>query len=445
MSSAASRSEFVEHVATAVGMALACSGYAMLGESQRLLSGGWLLGAVLAAGLSCIVLSFSVGELAAMFPSAPGIRTYLRHAFGDTASLALTLLLFSLVGLFASVEVHYFLAAAREVLPELSEFWTGVAVIVMVCAVNLVGLEAPRRMQVAITALLVLSLVGFSWAALAQSDSASLGRNAPPVPPSLATFVIVSGGCVFLFTGFEWVTSMGRSPESYRARIPVAMPVSLCVLLVVIGSLAWASDGLRSEARYALMPHLALGARVGGPLGVQCMVMASLASMITTFNAGLMGASRLLYAVSRERRFFEWGARVSARRGTPYGAVFSLSGLALMAHALTHALHAHGTVELVCAAIYCLVYSAFLVATVRLRQLRPGSPRVFRSPIPAWVQLLVAALFALMSCAVLATDIRLVSASVSVFMAAVVGSALLARYFVQRAPSPRAALRPQSS
>ena len=77
------RSEFGEYVATGVGMALACSGYAMVGQLSLVVDGSALLVAVVLAFVLCMVIAGSIGELAGMYPSAPGVRTYLKAAFGE--------------------------------------------------------------------------------------------------------------------------------------------------------------------------------------------------------------------------------------------------------------------------------------------------------------------------------------------------------------------------
>lgn len=86
---ASKKLEFVEYISICVGMALASSGYAMISEIFHYVSGNWIIWSVFIAALLVMTISFSVSETASMYPAAPGIRTYLKEAFGDRVSLFL--------------------------------------------------------------------------------------------------------------------------------------------------------------------------------------------------------------------------------------------------------------------------------------------------------------------------------------------------------------------
>src|SRR3569832_1874961 len=74
--------ETLNYVSISLGMPLTGSSYPMLG---KLASAGSipavLLGMVLGA-LLCIFIADAIAEMAARFPSAPGIRTYIMRAYG---------------------------------------------------------------------------------------------------------------------------------------------------------------------------------------------------------------------------------------------------------------------------------------------------------------------------------------------------------------------------
>ena len=73
--------EVAEYVATAIGMAVACSSFAMLGQLFTLASGSTLLFAIAGAGLLCAIIAMSIGELASMFPFGPGRQDVLSARF----------------------------------------------------------------------------------------------------------------------------------------------------------------------------------------------------------------------------------------------------------------------------------------------------------------------------------------------------------------------------
>src|SRR5215831_17359592 len=107
--------DFLFYVTVTIGMAIACANQAMLGELHALAPHVWI--AVVAAGALCFLVAMIIGEMASMFPGAPGVRAYVRAAYGDAPSLAATYLMFAMVILFSSVESYFFVTAAARVLP----------------------------------------------------------------------------------------------------------------------------------------------------------------------------------------------------------------------------------------------------------------------------------------------------------------------------------------
>jgi ethanolamine permease len=377
-------SEVAEYVATGVGMALACASLAMLGELFSLVSGVRLVAAIVGAGALCTVISLSIAELASMYPSSPGVRTYFRAAYGDRLSLALTFLVLVIVVLFAGVECAVLEVAIRRIMPFVPR---GVGITVMlvgVAALNMAGIEVPRRAQLWLTVCIVLAIAAVAVIGLGRAPmDSSVAKASPAI--SLPALLGATGGAIFLFTGFEWVTPLGRTPASYRARLPWSMPIALAILTALFALLALALDRVLGATAVASspIPHLLLGESSLSHAGLLVMVAVSVLCTITTFNAGLMGTSRLIYAVAREKRFPQWGTRISYRSGAPVGAILFVASACWVSAMVQWGADLQDVVAVVCASLYAIVYSAFVLANLRLRATKPQALRPFRSRMPA--------------------------------------------------------------
>src|SRR6185295_11359576 len=133
--------ELFFYVTVSTGMALATSVFAMISGLFQVTTGlGALLGIAL-AGFFCLIIALSIGELAGMYPSAPAIRTYLKTAFGDRASLLLVYLYLISVVLIARLESFIFSEVLHAVFPAATALLTIVVLLGSVAAVNLAGLE----------------------------------------------------------------------------------------------------------------------------------------------------------------------------------------------------------------------------------------------------------------------------------------------------------------
>jgi len=385
--------EIADYVSVSAGMAIASSGYMMMSEMAGLVRGPSYLAAIAFAGLVAIAISGSIAELASAFPSAPGIRTYVRASLGEYASLLSTFAVLAVVFLFAGVESYVLALSVRQFLP-VPPYVLTLATVAFIIGINLVGLQLPRLLQLGLGALLIAGTYGLGALAVWQPATAP----AAPVTlgaadPSVLTLSIcaAAGSAVFLFTGFEWVTPLGYGPEAYRRRLPLAMPLALVLLLgmyLLVG--VGFQRHLTPEAlRGTPTPHVALGAQLAAAPGAALAVGLSLLSTITTFNAGLLGTSRLVYALAREGRLPRVMSRVSLRTGVPFVAVLVVGAGSLLGATIELLFELQVTAALVAASIYCFVYGGFVWAGYLLRTRRAPAADGFRNPVPRSLQLVL--------------------------------------------------------
>ncbi len=387
--------EFIDYAAISTGMALAISCYAVIADMLRIEYGALIALAILFAALICMLAALSVSELAGMFPSAPGIRTYLKQAFGNEFSLLLTFIYIGMVMLVAGVESFAFARIATSLGLGLPEPVLAALLIITVVLLNLRGIELAYKTQTILTVVLVAAFVGVSIYAL--------GLKATVVPQTVATITpdwannlpILTGMAIFLFIGFEWVTPLGRRPESYRRLIPWSMPMAIVLLTILYGLFVMALLHVMPGKHPAMtnVPQLLLGQILLDKTGLYLMAFLSVLAMLTSFNAGLMGASRLLYAVAREGELPKWCASLSLPACIPYAAILIIGTGSLFAALFATLFHSYLAMAMVAAVITCLTYLALVLANLRLRYIQPERARPFRNPLPRLVQLLIAVLF----------------------------------------------------
>jgi len=415
-------------------MALAASCYTMLASMFGALDVKWIVLAVIMAGTLCGVVSASIGELAAMFPSAPGIRTYLRAAFGNHFSLAMLFLYLAMVAMMAGVEGTVVTTVLANVMPGAPRVAIVLSLFLLVIATNTLGLEPPRALQLAMTVLLVAGTLFVGASALWVDGSPPVHHDAAMASPTLFDLAAAVGIAIFLFIGFEWVTPLGRSPAAYQRLIPLSMLIAIAALIVVYSIFAAGLDHQldRTQLGGNPMPQITLGAALYGEPGRYGLAAVSLLAMLTSFNVGLMGASRLIYGLAREGVLPAWTARISLRTGVPINAIVAVGGVAFALALLVIHTGVYRLAGVTVAAIECVVYGALILAALRLRRTRAAATRPFRNPIPIAAQWLIAATFlVLAACAPLSLD----GAGywpLALFGALAGGAALLARLAVNR-------------
>ena len=382
--------EFFTYLSVSVGMALAVSCFAIFSLLFQHAAVGQIVLAIATAGTLCIGVACSISELAGRYPSSSGMRTYLKVAFGDHVSLFVVFMYMFLVLLVAGVDSYVFAGIVDQFVPDFPRWLTIIVLFGTVIGVNLAGLELPGQVQILLTMSLVGGLLAMTVFAL----------NLEPATPAVVEGAVEANWaelprnvCLafFLFVGFEWVIQVGRGPSAYQRLIPWAMFASVALLGLTYGLFALALDAHLGDAQITATqtPQIGLGGRLLGGGGRLLFAFLSLLAILTSFNAGLLGATRLMYALSREGHLPKWCARISLQSGAPVGAVLALGAAAIASAGLINAFEAYGIASALSAIIICVTYVSLLAAAWRLKQAEIRNGKLSQERIPAFLQIVI--------------------------------------------------------
>jgi len=409
------------YVTFGAGIAFGISSFTILSELFKVASSFWVVVSICLAGFVCMLLSSAIAELASMYPSAPGVRTYLKVALPPRTSLFLVYLYLIFMIMVAGIESYLFALVVRQLFPQVPALAVVLTLLACTVIVNLLGLELPRGVQMFTTTALILSVL-LLGATGAGSHLGNLHWNANVFSGHpLSQIGDALGSAVYLFIGFEWVTMMGFSAKSYERKIPISMPLAILTNIIAycVFSLALATRIPVTAITETAIPQLPYFVQIFGPRGSVVGLVLSILAIVSCFNAGVMGGSRLIYALAREGNFPKSWGRMSLTTGAPIGGVLALGGMAAIASVIIVSFELEEVAAVVGSAIVCCVYAAFMWAVLRLRKTQPNARRTFRSPLPVWlhwvliVALPLAGIFALFGIKgktfqVLATTIGLV-------------------------------------
>jgi amino acid transporter len=375
------------YVTFGAGIAFGISSFTIISELFKVASTFWLVVSICLAGLLCMMISSSIAELASMYPSAPGVRTYLKVALPPRTSLFLVYLYLIFMIMVAGIESYLFAQVVRHLFPQLPSLALVLGLLVLTVIVNLLGLELPRGVQMFTTTALILSVLvlGVVGAVPLLSHlhwSSGIFANQP-----LSQIGGALGSAVYLFIGFEWVTMMGFSAKSYEHRIPVSMPLAILTNIVAycIFSLGLAALLPIGKITASSVPQIPYFVQMFGARGTTVALGLSILAIVSCFNAGVMGGSRLIYALAREGNFPKSWGTLSLRTGAPIGGVLVLGTLASIASIIIVTFELQEVAAVVGSAIVCCVYAAFMWAILHLRKTQPNARRTFRSPLPVWL------------------------------------------------------------
>jgi len=324
--------------------------------------------ASLLAWLALILLSaplaWTFAALGARHPDGGGISTYVRLAFGPTASAAVGWCFYFAVPLGAPAAAAFAGWYVADVLGggRATVIGTFLLVMAIVFTMNWFGLRISGRVQLILTGTLAALLVVTVVAALPH---ARLGNLTPFAPHGSAGVGAAAAVLVWGFAGWEAVSSLSAEYRHPRRDVPRATAAAVAVVGVLYLAIAATSvlvlGPAVGDSRAPLADLLAVG--VGGPVRAITAVVAVLLT-IGAVNAYMAGASRLGVALARD------GALPARMVGTPRRSLAFVAAGSLVSLLLPIDLH-HSM--LLVTGCFTLVYVLGTAAALRL--LPPGWSR----------------------------------------------------------------------
>ncbi len=359
----------------------------------------------LIAGLIFMCTAATYTEATTMFPEAGGSSSFARRAFNEFWS-ALTawaqmLNYIITVAISAFFLPHYLGVVWEPLLTAPGDILCGVAVVLILSAVNVVGVKEAAGLNVVLaildfltqTALVIVGLVlVFSPEVLV--DNVDFGTT-----PTVSDFLIAIPVGMVAFTGIDTISNMaeeardsGRTvPQAMRLVVVAVMAISLTLPAVALSAmpvengetlLALSSEegGYASNPIQGVVVNLGLG-DLQPAAEVYVGLLASTILLVAT-NAGLIGLSRLSYSMGQYRQLPEGLRRLHPRFRTPYIAIVVFGSIACLTM-LPGEAEFLGTVYAFGA---MLAFTMAHASVVALRIKEPDRERPYRAPLNVTVR-----------------------------------------------------------
>lgn len=297
--------------------------------------------AVLMATVLVIIAALAYGELVSIYPTAAGNRVFLKKPLGDVIALALSLMwIFILLGA-AGVEgyvvgyvLHYLISlyVGGIALTILSPLVLSLIVMTLILAINILGVEISGNFQMGITYFIAASLIVISIISI------FIFRNTvPQTITNIGNFNLIDALSaaaigVYFFLGFGRVTTLGEEAVDYKRGLPLSIPIGVSILGIVfifITTAIFMRVPITSLISM-LIPQVLLGKYLLGSEGAIFMIIVSVLMSFSTFNAGVLGTSRLIYALGREGTLPRFLGKIHRRYFTPYTSLLFLYAIAVL-------------------------------------------------------------------------------------------------------------------
>lgn len=364
--------------------------------SASLLLLAWTLG-----GLLALAGGLTYGELGATFTRSGGVYVFLREAYGPLPAFLYgwAALLVVVSGGIAAVAVgfaeylSYFVPAlspARVLVAipfplSTSGAWTisagqitAVAAIVVLGAVNYVGVRSGNLVNAVLTVAKVAGLAALPLMALVAHPVTP--SFTPVVPPDLerpfAQFGVAMIAVLWTYEAWYFITYAAGEIRQPQRTLPLALLFGVLSLIAIYVTVniaylfALPVEEMRGVTRIAERAATAMV----GPWGATFVALTVVVSTFGCNAPAILAGSRLLFAMASDGVFFRRAGAVHARYRTPHVAIVGLT-------VWSSILALSGTYEqlftyVMFASILFNVAGGF--AVFRLRRLQPDRPRPYR-------------------------------------------------------------------
>lgn len=371
--------------------AMFSSGFFLLPGIAASLTGPSVIFAYLVASVCIIPAMFSIAELATAMPKAGGAYFYLDRSMGPLMGtigglgswIALVLKsAFALIGLAAYINLYI----------EIPVIEVSLILTLAFGIINLVGAKETAGLQ----RMLVIALVTIMFYFIVEGFF-SLNDAMRSTPGAFSiwfthgfTGFASTVGLVFVsYAGLTKVTSVAEEIVKPERNIPLGMIMALVSTAFIYGAGIYMMvyfvppEVLYSDLTPVITTAKIINNWLPETIMLALMSVAAVAAFASTGNAGIMAASRYLYAMSKDKLISRSLSRLNRRR-TPSKAIFLtiavMGGIMLI-------LNIENIAKLA-SAFQLLLFGLFCVAVIIMREsgIKSYDPG-FKSPFYPWTQI----------------------------------------------------------
>lgn len=354
-----------------IGMAWATLTAVLLG-----LAGPAIMLSISMAALFCIVIGLCYAELCGALPYAGGEYIYTNRALGKFWGFATGWFLLLAYGTMMPAEVIIISQIINTVLPSSSLILTGIIVAILFGALNIVGIKFSAWAQLLLS---VLLFVGLGVFIVSGVSSIRVENLTPFFSEGFGGMVVVIPLMMLAFMGFDIAPQAVEEVNAPLKKVVFLIPLSIVFVAVFYLGVFLVSAGVAPDVLMNstnTVPIIDVAAIYLGEKGAVLVIFAGALGLITTLNAFLIGASRLMFGMARGGVLPQPLARLHRRFGTPYVALLFLTLLGI-AGALYQELLI--VLQLSSAAIM-VVYFLISISVIKLRRREPELERPYRVP-----------------------------------------------------------------
>lgn len=288
-----------------------------------------MLACWIAAGLIALCGALTLAEVGGAHPETGGLYAFIRDAFGRAPAFLfgwsqLLIIRPAALGAVAMAFAEYALRAfGHPPQPgDLTPHFIGAGAILLVAALNYVGITFGAAIQNVTTVLKVLGLMTVVLMALIMVFPVTGGNFSPAVPAgsfSWTPFGLALISVLWAYDGWADVSYVAGEVKEPRRNVPRALLLGTTGIIAVyiLANLAYLSVYPIADIKASELIAADVAEYLMGSTGVLFIGITVMISTFGTLNGTMLTSPRIFFAMAEDGLFFRPVCRVNARFGTP--------------------------------------------------------------------------------------------------------------------------------
>jgi len=378
---------------------------------------------LVAFALCAVIVAFIVlchAEVASRFSATGGAYLYAKTAFGPVAAFEVGWLYWIVRMATFATNCNLFVTYLGFFSPSASEPVTRIVIISVIVslltAVNIAGIRQTAFLTNIFTVGKLLPLIVFALVGLFFIDGANFRFDAVPEYSSFASAVLL---LIYAFVGFEVAVIPAGEMKDPRRNIPFALFFALAVVAVIYILVQIVSIGTLPGLATSERPLADAASLFMGPVGAAFIVVGALLSILGNLNTGLLGGSRIVYAMGEQSEVPAVISKTHSRFKTPYISILLNAVIILFLTIQSSFLSALAMATIT----RLIIYATTCLSLIVFRKREDTPPAGFLAPAG-----ILAALLSIALIGWLLTNVDFTKEGLPIIVAAVVGLVIYAGF-----------------
>ena len=278
------------------------------------------------AGVLTLIGALVTAELASAYPGTGGVYLFLRESYSPAVAFLWCWAMFWVMhtGIIAAIAT----VCARYIgffvpLGEASTKGVAIAAILVLSAINYVGVRHGTAVQTSFTVIKVGAIILIALAGIFATVAPPVASTAPAVVPTLGAFATATVAGLFAFGGWHMVTYTGDETVDARRTIPRALMIGTLVVTASYIAVNAAYLRVLSPAAVASSNRVAadFADRVLGSGGASAMSALVVLSTLGAMTGIILTGPRVYLAAARDGLLVDWIGEIHPKFGTPHHAI----------------------------------------------------------------------------------------------------------------------------